>query len=126
MAAAAAAAAERLRGPRKLIEGDSARVPDASRDDLPIRDLKVRESTRVFDKTKRNKTKRFSATMGKIENESAHHPSGKRSRFRDAACAEKERGTRGLATGRNEDLSLPAANSREIPWQSRRAKRVVQ
>jgi len=33
-------------------------------------------------------------------------------------------GARGLATGRNEDLSLPAANSREIPWQSRRAKRV--
>lgn len=27
-------------------------------------------------------------------------------------------------TGRNEDLSLPAANSREIPWQSGRAKRV--
>lgn len=42
-----------------------------------------------------------------------------RSRFRVA-----ERGSRGLATGRNEDLSLPAANSREIPWQSPRAKRV--
>lgn len=29
-----------------------------------------------------------------------------------------------MATERNEDLSLPAANSREIPWQSRRVKRV--
>lgn len=37
---------------------------------------------------------------------------------------ERERRGRELATGRNEDLSLPAANSREIPWQSRRAKRV--
>lgn len=114
-----AAAAKRLRGPRKLIEGDSAGGCSN------LRSFGIFEGSRCArlrrDATRRNET-RFSATMGKIENESAraHHPSreepisGRGLRERDEGGGER----------RNEDLSLPAANSREILWQSGSAKRV--